>query len=429
MAAKTAAEDGLNVLLIEHKRYITRINRACGGMFMLEWVCPDGYIETVKIEISQDKTRFIFPGPGFSIDYTGPLKPYTNAIWISPSGYKLYFYKNEIFAFCQDKELLLAGLLSEVKKAGAEVLTGTAVIGVENTTDGVKVFVRGKSGEQILEARKAIIAEGLNSKTVESLGLNEKRKVWIGPVESTSCLLEGMEPTIPGHETGYITFKIPSTSDSEVGGSFGMGLAPGDAMFVGANYKEFAKNPEYTPWFRNARVVKKMAATATVRTPLREPVAGNVLVLADAAAPIATFITGAEACGYQAAKTTLKELNGQKGWLEYTAWWQKAFYFNDPSYFKRLATHYGLLQLWTDDEVDYISKFFQDTKTFPTLALGQNPALIKDDNPALYDKTMKGLDRLLKWVEPLVATYPPGSAIFKEPDAYLGPWRPYVVSL
>jgi len=50
----------------------------------------------------------------------------------------------------------LAGLLSSAVKAGAEVMTETIAMGAENTPDGVKVLVRGKSGEQTLEARAAI---------------------------------------------------------------------------------------------------------------------------------------------------------------------------------------------------------------------------------------------------------------------------------
>jgi len=97
MAAKTAAENGLKVLLVERKKELTRINRACLQILYLKWVSPDGYIEPVNIELSPDKTRLHFPVPGCYVDYSGPLKPYCNAIWISPSGYRVYPFKNEAF--------------------------------------------------------------------------------------------------------------------------------------------------------------------------------------------------------------------------------------------------------------------------------------------------------------------------------------------
>ena len=72
---------------------------------------------------------------------------------------------------------------------------------------------------------------------------------------------------------------------------------------------------------------------------------GNVVV-GDAGAPVETWIHGTVACGYQAVKTIEKELNGQKGYLEYIDWWQKAFAFNDPRYWK-VAGVFSLNQICT----------------------------------------------------------------------------------
>ena len=424
MAAKTAAEDGLRVLLLEQKKDPARINRSCLQLFYLQWVCPDGYIETVKAEVSQEKTRFIFPGPGFSIDYTGILRPYCNAIWISPSGYKVYPFKNQLFGFYYDKEAFLAGLLAEAEKAGVEVMTGTPAMGAENTPDGVKVFAQTKSGEETFEARKAVAADGVMSKIVESLGLNEKRKVFmkIPGGGGGSCVIDGVECDIPGHETAWLSFNIPSV------GKWGMGLMGANGKYTSFQYQEtFGKIPRYAAWFNNARVVKRLGMGATtVRTPLRDPVAGNVVAIGDAAAPIEVWIQGAVACGYQVAKATVKELNGQSGYAEYTKWWQKAFYCNSPGYFKRIVTHHLMNQICYDEDVDYIFKVFQYQSVVPSLALALEPEIIENDNPPLYKKYKKGLERVMKEIEPLLATYPPGSDVF-EPDAYVKRWRPYIV--
>ena len=423
MAAKTAAEDGLKVLLVERKRELTRINRACLQIFYLKWMQPDGYIEPVKIELSPDKTRLHLPIPGCYVDYSGPLKPYCNAIWISRSGYRVYPFKNELFGFFYDKEYLLANLLASAQKAGAKVITEAMALGAENTADGVKISVRTKSGEQTLKARRAIAADGVNSRIVDSLGLNQKRKVFVftPKAQGVNYVMEGVEPTIPGHETAWLSVNIPSIT----GHMTGIGLMPGDTKWVSRNYQDLMKIPEYAPWFRHARVVKKTAFVATVRTPIREPVVGNVMIISDAAAPIETWIQGAIACGYQAVKAILKELNGQKGYPEYIAWWQKAFFFNDPRYFKGVVTHRALNRICSDEEVDYIYKLFQDKRVVPTLAIAKNPELIKDERPELYQKIKTNLDGMLKKLEPLLATYPPDSTIFKEPDAHLEPWHSY----
>jgi len=421
MAAKTAAENGLKVLLVERKKELTRINRACLQILYLKWVSPDGYIEPVNIELSPDKTRLHFPVPGCYVDYSGPLKPYCNAIWISPSGYRVYPFKDELFGFFYDKEHLLADLLASAEKAGAEVITGAVALGAENTTVGVKISVRTKSGEKTLEARRAIAADGLNSRIVDSLGMNQKRQVFVPKAQGVAYVMEGVEPTIPGHETAWLSVNIPGM----IGHMTGIGLMPEDAKWVNKSYQDLMKIPEYASWFRHARVTKRTAFVTTIRTPIREPVAGNVMIISDAAAPIEAWIQGAIACGYQAVKAILKEFNGQKGYPEYIAWWQKAFFFNDPRYFKRIVTYGALNRICSDEEVDYIYKLFQDKRVVPALAIAENPELVKDERPELYQKIKTSLDRMLKKHEPLLATYPPDSAIFKEPNAHLERWHSY----
>jgi flavin-dependent dehydrogenase len=421
MAAKTAAENGLRVLLVERKKELCSINRACLQIFYLKWVCPDAYIEPVKIELSPDKTRFHFPVPGCYVEYTGPLKPYCNAIWISPSGYRVYPFKDELFGFFFDKEHLLADLLTSAEKVGVDVMTGVMALGAENTTDGVKVSVRTGSGEEVVKAKKAIAADGVNSRMADSLGMNQKRMVFNAKANGTALVMEGVEPTIPQHGTAWLSLNIPGITER----SIGIGLMPGDTKWVSGNYQDLIKVPEYTSWFHNARVVKKVAFTATVRTPMREPIAGNVIIIGDAAAPIETWIQGAIACSYQAVKAILKELNGQKGNSEYVNWWQKAFFFNDPHYFKRIITHHALNMICSDKEVDYIYQLFQDQRVAPTLAIAKNPELIKCERPDLYHKIKSGLNEMIKKLDPLLATYPPDSLIFKEPDSHLNRWHSY----
>ena len=51
-----------------------------------------------------------------------------------------------------------------------------------------------------------------------------------------------------------------------------------------------------------------------MRTAIRELVAGNVLIVGDAAALFESSNPGTIAYGYHGAKAILKELNGQKGY-------------------------------------------------------------------------------------------------------------------
>jgi flavin-dependent dehydrogenase len=154
----------------------------------------------------------------------------------------------------------------------------------------------------------------------------------------------------------------------------------------------FMKHPTFEPWFRNARVVKKTAASAEpgLRTPIGEPVAGNVVIIGDAGAPVETWIQGAVACGYQAVKAIEKELNGQKGYPEYIAWWQQAFAFNDPHYWK-VAGVFPLNSICTDEEIDYLYSLFQGRIGCYMGLIAKNLDLIKKGRPELYQKLIKGM--------------------------------------
>ena len=407
MAAKTAAEDGLKVVLIERKKNIAEITRACLSVFYIRKVTAspeveegkthaDGYIEPVSVELLPDKCRFHFPGPGFSLDYDGSYAPYYHWIDMSPSGYLIHRHKpnDKIWALFYDKEVFLAGLLSLAQKAGAEALPETIGMGAENTPDGVKVRVRGKSGEQTLEARTAIAADGVSSIIVDSLGLNKDRKVMTPVVKILAYEIEGVETNLPPFS--FLWISIPSLSPMP----FGLGIAGMDRVLLftmlsgtlspTAVMDNFMKHPNFAPWFRNARIVKKTAAGADVglRTPIREPVAGNVVIVGDAGAPVETWIQGALACGYMGVKAIEKELNGQKGYPEYIDWWQKAFAFNDPHYWK-IATVYPLNQICTDEELDYIYSLFQGRVGCAMGLIEKNLELIKKGRPELYERLIK----------------------------------------
>ena len=408
MAAKTAAEDGLNVVVIERKRNVTEIKRACMQIFYTHKITgspemeegkarADGYIDPVSVEILPDKCQFHFPVPGFSIDYEGSLLPYYNWIGISPSGYQLHRHKpnNKIWGFFYQKEVFLAGLLASAQKAGAKIMPETIGMGAENTPEGVKVLIRGKSGEQTLEARKAIAADGVSSNIVDSLGLNQNRQVMTPPFKIIECEMDGLETNLPGFSMVRVT--IPSLNPF---GPVGMGLKAENRPFLwtmtagtlspGTILEKFMEHPNFAHWFRHARVVKKMAAGsgAGLRTPIREPVAGNVLIVGDATAPVETWIQGAVACGYMAVKAIKKELDGQKGCQEYIDWWRKAFAFNDPHYWK-VAGVFPLNRICSDEEGDYLYSLFQGTVGCDVGLITNNLELIKTERPELYEKLIR----------------------------------------
>jgi len=411
MAARTAAESGLKVILIERKRKIIDTSRTDVSIFYFKFLIPDAYVEPVKVEIGAPgglmagippKTRLIFP-QGFSIDYTGPIIPYYNFINFSPSGHQVYSLKDELWGFYYSREVILADLLSAACKAGAEVVTETLALGIENTSNGVKVRIRGRSGEQTLEATKAIVADGVISKMVDSLGLNKNRSLLGTRIKSISCVLEGVEVPneIPDH-CSWLTFTIPSIKRGST--IWLCNYSEGDRMNLkqlgGGGVTElnkFMQESAYASWFRNATLIRKTGFSIAPQTLLRTPVAGNVVIVGDAAIGNETWIQGASASGYQGAKAVLKELNGQDGYTGYKEWLQKAFaVFAFRDHFKMKSAHYILSATCSDEEIDYIYSLFKGEVGHPAFKIAENQEIVKDKKPELFERLKKAYEVLNK---------------------------------
>jgi flavin-dependent dehydrogenase len=284
----------------------------------------------------------------------------------------------------------LSGLLSEAEKAGVDIVTETMALAAENTPDGVRVTVRTRSGEQIMEAKKAIAADGIDSKIVDNLGLNQDRQVLLSRLKGVGYVMEGVETNLPA---SFLLVSVPSLNRHAnillytlASGQIMLSTATLDEASPSTALDEFMKLPRYAPWFKNARVLRKTAYGNFIRTPVKEPVAGNVVIVGDAGATIETLIQGAVACGYLGVKAIEKELNGQNGYQEYIDWWQQAFEFNDPTYFSTVNRYFSLNSLCSDEEVDYLYKTLSGKVGVPAVLIDQNLELFKNDRPELYEK-------------------------------------------
>jgi len=84
MAAKTASEKELKVVLIEQREDVSNITRACCMQFIMD----EGY-ESETIQVQENKV--IFPNNGFEVNYQGPTAPMVDKYYISPKGHKIHF--------------------------------------------------------------------------------------------------------------------------------------------------------------------------------------------------------------------------------------------------------------------------------------------------------------------------------------------------
>jgi len=366
MVSRVTSESGLKVLLVEQKKDIPKVFRACCSNLIIE---PGTHKETVRFSDGE----LVFDNNRFSVPYNGSVIPLKNNTRISPGGQTLTIKGagpegNVAVSF--EKESFLQELFCLVQETDVEILSQTQAVKAENVEDGVLVTLHDSGGEFTVKAKVAVAADGVNSRIVQSLDLNQKQRKFFGRFAVASCHMEGVNCPYPnewltfvgkGHTrhgrgqlymcskpyggrtepTVYeLTCGVPVMEQSS-------DITPKDEL----DY--FTTKGRFAPWFKNMKVVEKRAAILNFYTPLINPVEGNVVVVGDAAAFIETYIQGAVMYGFQAANAIVKYLSTGTGLEDYATSWKDSFEYNDPEQIKLAIQVFGI-HVMTDDDLDYL---------------------------------------------------------------------------
>ncbi|MBQ7534152.1 MAG: NAD(P)/FAD-dependent oxidoreductase [Stomatobaculum sp.] len=398
-AGYIAAKNGAKVLIVDMKRDIHIARRACSAQFVLD----EGYEgETLKI----GDGKLIFTKNGFEVPYNGPLVPIQHNYMISPKGYTVSFEYEDLHptALKFDKNILLKGLLEQCEKAGVDIRPGTMALKGTDTGECVKLLVKDEKNEYELEAKKLIIAEGVNRKLTTLFGLNKGYQCMGIPL-TYEYTLEGTKDIPHNSWIQYYGNVYHPFMEVMVGEScysddaleftiMGIGDLKPKAMFEKLRTESpLAEN------LKDAKIVERKGCSCKNFQALTTPYKGNVLAIGDSAAHIEVINQGAMMCGFNAGNAILKELAGEPGFEEYTRWWGEAFEFNceDPS---GLLKMYGAINIkgnLADDEIDYLFAMlegeqhsghfnqYEVPKNFWTAVLKHDDT-IKAENPALYEK-------------------------------------------
>jgi len=149
MAAKRASEQGLKVVLIEKRKDISKITRACCQFFIMD---EDFQGETIRIE----DNSVVFNQNKFEVAYSGPLLSVTDKYFISPGGHKIHFAHEDkkplVIKF--DKGQLLHGLLEDCVRLGVEFLNASKIKSIEDRDDKISISLTRGNGEEKLTAKK-----------------------------------------------------------------------------------------------------------------------------------------------------------------------------------------------------------------------------------------------------------------------------------
>ena len=353
LAAKTAAQRGLKVALVEKRSDVSQITRACCQQLVMD----EGYAgDTVSVEDG----GIFFQRGGFGVPYAGPTFNVGKKYYISPGGRRICFAHTDgrPLAVQFDKGRLLQGLWHSCARAGVELMPETTAW--DGSDDGEKVTVQltHRGRRSAIDARKVLLADGVNSRMAEALGMNQGRTHFV----TTQCviyLLEGVEDTEPQAMKSFMGNVYQSRAPIILYPYFNdptrarMCIARNKTQLTADVYAYARDKAALAPYLKNARIVKATGCGVRAYSSMQQPCRGNVLAIGDAAAFVEVETQGALMCGFYAATAVFRELNGQPGFVQYTQWWQRSFEFNGKDAL-RVAQGYALVPAYSDDELDYL---------------------------------------------------------------------------
>jgi len=336
-AAMTAANEGFSVLLVETKQNITRYTRPCCSMWLLEpgfhneaWTFTDG--------------KIIFHRNDFSIPYSGKTVDLRRSVRMSSKGHTMVMGKKLLpIGKVIDKHVLLQDLLLQAEKPGVTIRPKTTCLGIEETSGGVKALLRHQGVEEWVEGRYFFAADGVDSRIVESMGLNKTRKKLIRtPVLSyyfadvqtpyTDTWLRFLGNGFNG-VSGMMLHK-PDREDAKDVYEIGVVPPQDKQMRLKEAMERLLSHPILKEMLARARLIQKVGCRWTCWTPIAEPARDRVFILSDAASFQEVENQGAIMCGYRAAKAVAAMENGEDGCAAYNRFWQESFEFNNPRILK-----------------------------------------------------------------------------------------------
>jgi len=377
-AAKTAAENGLSVALLERKVKVHDILRLCGMML----VTLSGNYMGERVIHNEEKGLLCFPHHGFNLKYDGPTKDFFSWEIYSPGGEKICFGdytsnkqkgKEGKASAVYDKSWFLRGLLEECQRLGVHIFTGANVTDVRKSGESVLVqTAKGKS----FKGTFAIAADGRVSRTARVLGLNRTRGFY-GTVTSWAYEMTNLnlpnpyalyQPLLRSGDPPMLSFIFPRAWDYKGEDIWLVMVGSVDpANDHEAIFNYFTNESRYATWFKQAKRIKRCAVVGNVYSPVFYPFKDNVIFAGDAGWCQEAEMTGAVMCGWKAANTVtfaIKEgMRSEEGIKPYIKWW-KTYYLKKMDYNVFLKNLLMPL-LCSDSEIDYV--FGKIQETLPTV--------------------------------------------------------------
>ncbi|RKM55228.1 NAD(P)/FAD-dependent oxidoreductase [Butyrivibrio sp. X503] len=398
-SAHELAGMGRTVALIDLKSNMNDIaSRACSMQLILD---DDYEGEGIVVENS----TFRFPKSGFSVPYNSKLVPIFKKYYRSPNGNTISFGDGKKpFSYKFDKSELLHGIYEECLKMGVSVYMNHLCTAVKDLRTHVEVTIcdfNDNHAKKTLRCNKLIDAEGVNASIAQKLGMNKHRK-HLATALTYKCVVKGIKGIEKNswnlfYGKAYHTNAPVIIGPSLLGDEYNEVTISSDKNYrPDKAFSDIISNSPISDCFKGSEVVEEHGCSVKAFTPMKNPCKGNVIVIGDAAAFVEVETQGALLCGYHAAKAVNAELNGEKGWNSYTAWWQKSFEFNGDDYL-RVSQGYSLVPTYTDRDLDYLFSLVKDKCLIGTYSQYKTPKLIwktirehdekiRRERPSIFEK-------------------------------------------
>ena len=399
-AAKTAAQNGLAVALLEMKTNPAKVQRACAQMFLVNM----DHFYNEHMYFSREQKKWIFPVNNFSVNYKGSYREFYACHFIAPNtvdrieigDYEANQSGQGTAAVVFDKGALLEGLYEEGKNAGVDFFLERTVIDVQKTGEGVEV--RTKSGDRLV-GTFCIAADGINSLIARKLGMN----------------LERTFLTTSGSVSYYVTGVSFDRSEMICMGNCydkgGLGVVHFcmlPSVYRDDEYWLYIKGPErleyfttrspFSKWFNKVEVTHKRCAVISMWSPVREPFKDNVVFVGDTVWFAEAENSGALLSGHKAANAICKALHvgkpDREGVMDYIEWWKRNW--PETHDYRNFVCYPVFFNLFNEDELNYLHKIItrklpwslNPFKLYGSIVKALTPHMeqIKKDKPLMAQK-------------------------------------------
>jgi flavin-dependent dehydrogenase len=359
MAARSTAECGLKVALLERKSDIARVRRSCGGV-----VGVNGYSFGQMVKYNPGIGRLVFPTTGFSVSYDGPVQNVYGYQLFSPGGKRLMFGdfkelrkdpERNRQAVALSKGLLLKHLVEDVERLGVDIFPGTNFTGLEKK--GGKVVVSGNGRH--FEGYFVVAADGINSRVARLLGYNKER-AFFGTSRDFSMVVEAIDVPDPDTFIFYVTEKglfssLPTYEKNHYhlyGATYRRDENPRELL------EHFLKEDQcFSRWFKRSKPAGHIqSCVVNIYAPIQDPFKDNILLVGDTVWRREIAINGALSSGFKAGNAIVIALNDGKlnreGVSSYLDWYRHYFYEPHGS---RVPSSSGILQALSPKDLDYLA--------------------------------------------------------------------------